>query len=205
LNFKSELTGSVFGWIQFRKFNMKKFIRKYSLAIAAVSAALLAMPAQAVQVSFSGSGGADASTINGVEDFLANTWAITNGLAGTNSRFTMADSVETPQAFNTENYSNGLGTFANSFKLTTNSSQQATGFKGITEAPVASGLINEFRVQDIAGDDTSWYSWIVSYGAMDFGYFQRILFTAPTGKQLRHGMTGLHLSPTISQSPALWP
>lgn len=165
---------------------MKKFIGKYSLAMAAVSAALLALPAHAVRVSFSGSGGTDAGTVNGV-DPLANTWSVTNGPVGTSSSFTMADSIETPQAFNLANFSNGLGTFANSFKLTTNSSQQPTGFRGITETPLSSGLINEFMVQDIAGDDTSWYSWIVSYGAMDYGFFQRILFTAPTGKQLSQG------------------
>jgi hypothetical protein len=186
LNFKNKSTGAVFGWIQFRKFSMKKFIRKYSLAIAAVSVAVLAMPAQAVQVSFSGSGLTDAATITGV-DPLANTWAITNGPAGTNSRFTMADSVETAQTFNLANFSNGLGSFANSFKLTTNSSQQAAGFKGISTAPGATTLVNEFMVKDVANDDASWYSWIVSYGAPDNNFFQRITFTAPIGKQLSQG------------------
>ena len=165
---------------------MKKSIRRISLAVTAVCATLLTLPAQAVQVSFSGSGGTDAGTVNGI-DPLKNTWSITNGPVGTNSSFTMADNRETPQAFNLADFSNGLGTFANSFKLTTNSSQQPDGFKGILLGDAASGFANEFLVQDVAGDDSSWYSWIVSYGAEDFGFFQRILFTAPTGKQLSQG------------------
>lgn len=162
---------------------MKKSIRRISLAVTAVCATLLTLPAQAVQVSFSGSAGTDAGTVTGV-DPLGNTWATTNGPSGAYSSFTMADAAETEQAFNPLNYSNGLGNFANSFKLTTNGSQQVEGFKGILLAEVPSGLINEFRVQEFANDESSWYSWDVSYGAEDFGFFQRILFTAPTGKQL---------------------
>lgn len=163
---------------------MKKSIRQISLAVTAVCATLLALPAQAVQVSFSGSGGTQASIVNGIDD-LKNTWSITNGPAGTNSRFTMADSAETPQAFNRADFSNGLGTFANSFQLTINRSQQGSGFMGILLTPASTGQSNEFQVQD---DDKNWYSWVMSYDlTAKNGYFQQILFTAPTGKQLSKG------------------
>lgn len=167
---------------------MKKFIRKYSLAIAALSAALLAIPAQAVQVSFSGSSEFGVDAVTGT-DVLGNTWATTNGTAGTNSSFTMADSVETPQAFNSANFSNGLGTFANSFQLTVNKSQQGSGFKGILLTEVASGLDNEFMVQESVDGVTSWYSWIMTYNLLDAAsnLYQQVLFTAPTGKQLSQG------------------
>jgi hypothetical protein len=167
---------------------MKKSIGKYSLAITAISAALLALPAQAMQVSFSGSNLATAGTVHGA-DVLGNTWTTSDGPALVNSSFTMADSIETPQAFNINNFSNGRGSFASSFQLTVNKSQQGTGFKGILLDPVASGLINEFMVQGTAGDATSWYGWTTTYNLMDAasGLFQQILFTAPTGKQLSQG------------------
>lgn len=167
---------------------MKKTIGKYSLLITAASAILLALPAQAVQVSFSGSNQATNGTVTGA-DILGNTWATSNGPEGDNSSFTMADSIQTPQAFNVANFGNGQGTFANSFQLTVNKSQQGSGFKGITQGPVTSGFANAFMVQDIAGDDSSWYSWVTAYNLFDStnNLFQQILFTAPTGKQLSQG------------------
>lgn len=167
---------------------MKKTIGKYSLLITAASAILLALPAQAVQVSFSGSNQATNGTVTG-SDILGNTWTTSNGPQGVNSSFTMADRIQTPQAFNSDNYDNGQGTFANSFQLTVNKSQQGAGFKGITQEAVASGLANGFMVQDIDGNDSSWYSWMVSYNLFDSAnnLFQQILFTAPTGKQLSQG------------------
>jgi hypothetical protein len=167
---------------------MKKLIGKYSLAITAISAALLALPAQAVQVSFSGSNLATAGTVNGV-DILGDTWTTSDGPAKINSSFTMADSFETPQAFNIANFSNGLGNFANSFQLTVNKSQQGSGFKGILLTPVASSLVNEFMVQETIGGLSSWYAWTTTYNLMDTasGLYQQILFTAPTGKQLSQG------------------
>jgi len=179
------LPGVIFGWIQSREFSMKKSIGKYALTITAVSAALLALPAQAVQVSFSGSSGSGVDSVTGT-DVLGNTWATTNGPEGNNSSFTMADRVETPQAFNVLNFNNGLGTFANSFQLTINKSQQGSGYKGILETPVSSTLINEFQVQD---EDDSWYSWIMTYNLFDTAnqLYQQVLFTAPTGKQLSQG------------------
>jgi hypothetical protein len=166
---------------------MNKTIGKYSLAITALSAALIALPAQAVQVSFSGSNLATANTVTGA-DTLGNTWTTSNGPESVNSSFTMADNIESAQEFNSVNFSNGQGSFANSFQLTINKSQQGSGFTGILGTPVASGLINELRVQDIAGDDTSWYSWGSTYTLLDTNsLYQRILFTAPTGKQLSQG------------------
>ena len=165
---------------------MKFRLNKKSLALTAALAVLLALPAHAVQVSFSGSN----STTTGVEtgaDPLGNTWITSNGPAAINSSFTMADIVETPQPFNTANFSNGLGSFANSFQLTVNKSQQGSGFKGILLTPVASGLINGFVVKPSA-DSASWYSWITTYSLMDAnGLFQRVLFTAPAGTQLSQG------------------
>ena len=185
---------------------MKKSIRHMSLALTAVCAAVLALPAQAVQVAFSGSALSNASAVTGV-DTLGNTWATTNGPQNDNSSFTMADAKETEQAFNRANLSSGLGTFANSFQLTINRSQQGTGFQGILQTPVASGLGNEFLVQDIATDDSSWYAWIMSYDLMaKNGMYQQILFTAPTGKQLSQGQnfkTNVNFSGIITTDAGL--
>lgn len=158
------------------------------MALIAACAALLASPAQAVQISFSGSNLATAGTVTGA-DILGNTWTTSDGPLKQDSSFTMADSSQTPQAFNKENYNNGLGTFANSFQLTVNKSQQGSGFKGITQESVNSGFTNGFMVQDITGDDTSWYAWVPNYNLFDASnnLFQQILFTAPTGKQLSQG------------------
>lgn len=165
---------------------MKFLLNKKSLALSAAMAALLALPAHAVQVSFSGSNETTVGVVNGT-DPLGNTWITSNGPAVINSSFTMSDIVESPQPFNTVNFSNGLGSFSNSFQLTVNKSQQGSGFKGILLTPVASGLINGFVVKPTA-DSASWYSWITTYSLMDTnGFFQRILFTAPTGTQLSQG------------------
>ena len=75
--------------------------------MSAIGALVLAMPAQAVQVSFSGSNLTTTGQVTGA-DPLGNTWITRNVTAGVNSSFTMADAVETPQAFNSANFSNGL-------------------------------------------------------------------------------------------------
>ena len=166
---------------------MKFLLNKKSLALAAAVAALLALPAHAVQVSFSNSN----LTTTGVEtgtDPLGNTWITSNGPAAINSSFTMADIVESPQPFNSLGVSNGLGSFANSFQITVNKSQQGSGFKGILLTPVASGLVNGFVVKPTA-DSARWYSWNTTYNLMDAasGLFQQVLFTAPVGTQLSQG------------------
>jgi PEP-CTERM motif len=174
------------GQNQSRKFNMKNLHGKLSLAITAIGAALFVLPAQAVQVSFSGSNESTTGQVTGV-DILGDTWSTKNGPAVINSSFTMADDIESPQPFNSLNFSNGLGSFANSFQLTINKSQQGSGFKGILLTPVASGLINEFVVKPTA-DPTTWYSWIITYNLLDAnGLYQQILFTAPVGTQLSQG------------------
>lgn len=167
---------------------MKKSIGKYPLAITAIALAMLAFPAAAVQVSFSGSNLASTGTVSG-DDTLGDTWVTSNGPELENSSFTMADSVETPQQFNVENFSNGLGNFANSFQLTVNKSQQGSGFKGILLTPVASGLFNEFMVRGTGADSALWFAWTTTYNLMDSasGLYQQILFTAPTGTQLSQG------------------
>lgn len=166
---------------------MKFLLNKKSLALAAAVAALLALPAHAVQVSFSNSN----LTTTGVEtgaDPLGNTWITSNGPLAINSSFTMADIVESPQPFNSLGVSNGLGSFANSFQITVNKSQQGAGFKGILLTPVASGLVNGFVVKPTS-DSASWYSWNTTYNLMDAasGLFQQVLFTAPVGTQLSQG------------------
>ncbi|WP_342619232.1 PEP-CTERM sorting domain-containing protein [Rhodoferax sp. GW822-FHT02A01] len=167
---------------------MKNVLGKYSLALSAVSLAVLALPAQAVEVSFSGSNTATTGVVSGVDN-LGNTWVTSDGPSNINSSFTMADQQETAQAFNILNFSNGLGSWANSFQLTINKSQQGSGFKGIIQTPVASGLSNGFMVQEIAGDSTSWASWAATYSLLDTisGLYQQVLFTAPEGKQLSQG------------------
>ncbi len=166
---------------------MKKSIGKYSLALTAVSLALLALPAQAVQVSFSGASEANTGDLTGT-DRLGNTWFNSNGPLVINSSFTMADNAETPQPFNSENFSNGLGTFANAFQLTVNSSQNQLGFKGIRLQDVTSGLINDFVVKPDVNNSATWIYWETKLSLPDdLGVFQRIRFTAPTGTQLSQG------------------
>jgi hypothetical protein len=135
-----------FACIHFGKFNMKKSIGKYSLALSAISLAVLALPARAVEVSFSGSNIATTGMVSGADN-LGNTWVTSDGPSHLNSSFTMANQAEASQAFNSANFVNGLGDWANSFQLTINKSQQGSGFKGILQTPVASGLSNEFMVQ----------------------------------------------------------
>ena len=187
LTFGAEPHFAILAWIQSRKFSMKKSIGKYSLALTAVSLALLALPAQAVQVSFSGTNLTTTGVVIG-EDPLGDDWRTSNGPSLVDSSFTMADDTETPQPFNILNFDNGLGTFANSFQLTINKSQQGSGFRGILQTAVASGLINDFVVKPDLGDPSTWVEWIPTYNLLDRnGFYQQILFTAPTGTQLSQG------------------
>ena len=118
---------------------------------------------------------------------MGNTWSTSNGPADINISFTMADAVESPPAFNRVNLTNGLGNFANSFQLTINKSQQGAGFKGILQSAVASSLVNEFMVKPSA-DPATWYSWDTRYNLLDSnGFYQQILFTAPSGTDLSQG------------------
>jgi len=169
---------------------MKKVIGNHAVALSmvALAASLVALPAQAVQVSFSGSSGVSADTDSGV-DPLGNTWVTSNGPEAVNSSFTMANAAEAPQIFNRLDFSNGRGDFANSFQLTVNKSQQGSGFKGILLSEVASTLVNDFIVKPDLNDASTWYAWTTTYNLMDSGsgLFQQILFTAPTGTQLSQG------------------
>ena len=166
---------------------MKKSIGKFSLALSAISMALLALPAQAVQVSFSGANLTTTGVVTGT-DPLRDAWRTSNGPSLIDSSFTMSDDIESPQPFNTEFFNNGLGMFANSFQLTINKSQQGSGFKGILQSPVASGLVNDFVVKSDLLDPSTWISWITTYNLLDSnGLYQQILFTAPTGTQLSQG------------------
>jgi hypothetical protein len=156
------------------------------VALAAIGMGFMAMPALAVQVTFASNDSTHVGPQTGA-DTLGNTWETINGPMNDNSSFTMADATETPQAFNSQNVSNGLGNFANAFQMTLNSSQNSLGFKGFTLGPVASGLVNDFVVKPSA-DSSTWVTWAATYSLMDTtGLYQRIRFTAPTGKQLSQG------------------
>lgn len=165
-----------------------KFL-KTTLTLAVIGAGLAALPAQAVQTSFSGTTSiANPDAVVGTDE-LGDTWQTHNGPELLNSSFSMADRLATPQIFNRLNIDTGLGTFANSFQLTVNKSQNGLGFKGITQEAVASGLFNSFIVMPDLLDSGTWISWNVAYKLMDDnGLYQRILFTAPLGTELSQGL-----------------
>ena len=166
---------------------MKNILGNHALALslAALATGLTALPAQAVQVAFSGSAQDSTAAYTGT-DILGNTWITKTGPANENSSFTMANAAEDPQPFNRANFSNGLGNFANSFQLTVNRSQQAgAGFQGILLTGAESGLVNDFVVKPSLTDQSTWYNWTTTLSLLDNnGLFQRILFTAPTGTDL---------------------
>ena len=168
---------------------MKKLYLKGALALSVIAAGLAAVPAQAVEIAFSG--GSNTSNLNSVTgtDGIGDTWQTQNGPLVVNSSFGMADSSSTPQLFNPTNFSNGLGSFANSFQLTINRSQSGAGFKGIILDPVASGRVNHFVVKPNPNDPSTWIYWDPTYSLPDAvtGLFQQVLFTAPTATQLSQG------------------
>jgi hypothetical protein len=169
---------------------MKQLNLKSALALALISAGLVSLPAHAVQVSFAGASSVGSIASYSGVDGLGDRWETTSGVLARNSSFTMADSLATPQPFNSANISNGLGTFANSFQLTVNRSQSSAsgGFSGITLGAVGSGLTNEFTVMPNVDDETTWVTWNVKYSLLaENGLFQQILFTAPDGMSLAKG------------------
>ena len=162
---------------------------KTALALAALAAGMASFSAHAVQTTFASDDGSGTPvTISGTND-LGNTWDTYNGEAAVNSSFGMADYLGTPSTFNPNNVSNSLGSFANSFQLTVNRSQEEEGFQGILLTEPASGLDNHFTVKGDLNDASTWVDWIISYSLFEAatGYFQQILFTAPTGTQLSQG------------------
>lgn len=166
---------------------MKKVFIRRAAALAAMGMGLVSLPALAVQVTFASNDSTTVGPQTGA-DTLGNTWQTSNGSANTNSSFTMANAAEDPQAFNILNTSNGLGTFANSFQMTLNSSQNSVGFHGLYLGTVESGLVNDFIVKPTT-DPSTWISWTTTYDLLDstYGLYQRIRFTAPTGTQLSQG------------------
>ena len=162
---------------------------KAALAAVALAAGLACLPAQAVQATFASNDGSfNPVSISGVNS-LGNTWNTYNGGANINSSFGMADYLGTPSTFNPNGISNSEGTFANSFQLTVNRSQEAEGFQGILLTEPASMLDNHFTVKGDLNDASTWVDWIISYSLFEAatGYFQQVLFTAPAGTQLSQG------------------
>lgn len=168
---------------------MKKHSWKTTVALAAISAGLTALPAHAVEIAFSG--GSNTNNLAPVvgTDGIGDTWQTHNGALLTNSSFSMADSNSTPQPFNPIHFSNGFGDFANSFQLTLNNSQFGHGFRGIHLGAVASGMTNNFTVKPDLLNPAGWVAWGIAYNLLDSvsGLYQQVLFTAPTGTQLEQG------------------
>ena len=168
---------------------MKKIDVKTTLALVVISAGLTVMQAQAVEIAFSGnSNTGNLGSVTGY-DGIGDTWETHNDSLGINSNFAMANFTATPQPFNPAHFSNGLGTFANSFQLTLANSHGGVGFKGILLATPAGGLTNHFTVKPDLADAHTWINWGIAYNLLDSvsGLFQQILFTAPLGTQLGAG------------------
>lgn len=168
---------------------MKKFQLNGAIALTLLSAGLAAMPAHAVQIAFTGgSNTGNLATVTGT-DGIGDTWQTHNGDLLVNSNFAMADVNATPQTFNPDNFSNGLGSYATSFQLTLNNSQFGVGFKGILQTLPDSGLNNNFTVMPDPTDSSTWIVWNPVYNLVDAtsGLFQQVLFTAPVGTQLSQG------------------
>jgi hypothetical protein len=168
---------------------MKKAYSKTAIALMVIGAGLAAMPAQAVQTTFA----SPLSTLTPVAisgtNALGDLWESYNGPANINSNFGMSDHNATPQTFNHLNINNSNGTYATSFQLTMNKSQDAIGFKGLIQGPVSSGLSTSFIVKPDLADASTWISWIRTYNLMDSGsgLYQQVLFTAPIGGKLNQG------------------
>jgi hypothetical protein len=153
-----------------------------------------AVPASAVQIAFfGGSNIGNLSTVVG-SDGLGDTWQTHNGPLLLNSNFAMSDFNAAPQAFNSLNFSNGAGSYATSFQLTINHSQQSTGFQGINSGIVASGLVNNFTVHTDPLDPATWVTWAVTYELLDAasGLFQQTSFVAPVGPLPSATVVALH-------------
>ncbi len=167
---------------------MKQLNLKSALALALISAGLVSLPAHAVQVSFAGSSTAGSVGADSGTDDLGNTWVTNNGPELLNSSFTMADRTATAQPFNSLNFTNGQGNFANSFQLTVNRSQNSLGFSGLYLGDVSSGLTNNFVVMPDLADSSTWVTWNVQYDLMaGNGLYQQIRFVAPDGTSLTQG------------------
>lgn len=168
---------------------MKIKLFKTTLALATITAGLSAVPAHAVQTTFASPARTTTPiSLSGV-NALGDAWESYNGPANINSNFGMADHLSAPETFNTLNVNNSLGTYATSFQLTMNKSQDEVGFKGLMLGPVASGLANSFVVKPDLLDQSTWITWTASYNLMDVvsGLYQQILFTAPTGGKVNQG------------------
>lgn len=161
---------------------------KTSCAVALLSAGFVAAPASAIELAFSGSSNLqNLESVTGT-DGIGGTWE-TKNLVNGNSHFAMSDILATPQAFNSANFSNGLGPWINSFQLTINRSQTVGGgFSGINTGAAETGLNNHFTVKPDLLDMSTWIDWEIGFDALaSNGQFQQILFTAPTGTQLDPG------------------
>ena len=168
---------------------MKNPIFKTTLAITALGVSLLATQTQALEIAFSGgSNTGNLDTVIG-DDGIGDVWQTHNGVALLHSNFAMSDFNATPQAFNSAAFSNGLGSFANSFQLTLNNSQFGRGFRGIDLGTVSSGLTNHFTVMPDVLDPGTWIEWTTTYNLLDAttGLFQQVLFTSPLGTNLTQG------------------
>lgn len=169
---------------------MKKIYLKITLALAVLSQGVAAVPAQAVEIAFSGGSNttSNPNTVIGT-DGIGDPWQTQNGSLPVNSNFAMADFNTTPQTFNPSNFSNDLGTYATSFQLKVNNSPFGVGFEGIGLGPVSSGLVNHFTVKPDVLDPSSWITWDTTYNLLDSvsGFYQQVLFTAPVGTQLTQG------------------
>ena len=168
---------------------MKNSPMKLALAVTALGASIAATQAQAIQIAFAG--GSNTNNLDTVigNDGIGDVWQTHNGVALIHSNFAMADFNASPQAFNSAGFSNGLGSFANSFQLTLNNSQFGRGFRGIDLGPVTSGLVNHFTVMPDVLDSSTWVSWAATYNLLDAstGLFQQVLFTSPAGTSLTQG------------------
>lgn len=162
---------------------------KVALAMTALGVSIAATQAQAIEIAFSGgSNTGNLDTVIG-NDGIGDVWQTHNGEALLHSNFAMADFNATPQIFNAAAFSNGLGSFANSFQLTLNNSQFGRGFRGIDLGAVSSGLTNHFTVMPDPLDPGTWISWAPTYNLLDAtsGLFQQVLFTSPLGTSLPQG------------------
>ena len=166
---------------------MKHFDLKFSAAIVALYATTLALPVHAVQNTFSGGApAADPRSVVG-SDGTGNDWQTHTDAYGENSNFAMSDFYSSPQPFNPDDFSNGLGTFATSFQLIVNNSQSVFGVSGITLDAVRSGLTNHLIVIGDFSDISTWTEWDIAYSMLDIdsGLFQQILFTDLSGPNFR--------------------
>ena len=167
---------------------MKQRHAKTALAIAALAAGLISLPAHAVITTFASDDGSGTPvTISGTND-LGNTWDTYNGVAAINSSFGMSNYLSVPSTFNPFGIDNSFGTYATSFQLTVNQSQDELGFQGILQTEPASSLLNHFTVKGDLNDEATWVDWLITYSLEAAnGLYQQVLFTAPVGTQMNQG------------------